>query len=208
MRNPLFCLIVFLFISCHQKESDLIEIYLTNNRIDSYEGVPLRIAVKDSVILKHVLESWGENVRIDTIKNKTIFMGHFEAENKDLQKKPFIRDSEIMGLDFKNSKIHFTKSVSKRIYDSLPEWNKSKEFGKQFVLCHNGKIVMKGYLLNSWNKFPSSTYQIYYHRLPDKNDTIKEVSFSVDYGLNSAENNLKTNTDLYQAFNNRQINKK
>lgn len=208
MRNQLFCLLVFLITSCQKRKPDTIEIYLTNNRIESYEGVPLRVAIKDSVILKQVLESWGENIRIDTVNDKPIFMGHFQATKKDLQEKLFINDSEIIGLDFKNSRIYFEKSVSKKIYDSLPEWNKRKEFGKQFVLCHNGKIVLQGYLLNSWNKFPSSTYKIYYHRLPEKNDTIKEVLFSINYGSNVEENNLKTNADLYQAFKNRQINKK
>ena len=205
MKNQFFYFVLLLLISCQQKKEDTLEIYLTNHRIDSYEGVPLRVAIKDSVILRQVLESWGEEIRIDTVNNKPIFMGHFQAEEKDLQKKPFIKDSEIIGLDFKNSRIHFKKSVPEKIYDSLPEWNKRKEFGKQFVLCHNGKIVIKGYLINSYSSKWSSTYLISYHALPAKNDAIKEVSFPINYGLNFEENNLKKHENLYGAFKKREI---
>ncbi|MFC6097628.1 hypothetical protein ACFPVY_13305 [Flavobacterium qiangtangense] len=205
MRNTLLYFVLFFIISCQNKKGDIIEIYLTNHRIESYEGVPLRVAIKDSVILRQVLESWGEEIRIDTVNDKPIFMGHFQAEEKDLQKKPFIEDSEIIGLDFKNSRIHFKKSVTEKIYDSLPKWNKRKEFGKQFVLCHNGKIVIKGYLINSYSSKWSSTYLISYHALPDKNDVIKQVSFPINYGLNFEENKLKKHENLYGAFKNREI---
>ena len=205
MRNQLFCFVLLLLISCQQKKDDTIEIYLTNHRIESYEGVPLRVAIKDSIILRQVLESLGEEIRIDTVSDKPIFMGHFQAEEKDLQKKPFINDSEIIGIDFKNSRIHFSKSVTEKIYDSLPNWNKIKQFGRQFVLCHNGKIVIKGYFINSYSSKWSSTYLISYHALPNKSDAIKEVFFPINYGLNFEKNNLKKHKDLYAVFKNREI---
>lgn len=205
MKGTLLFLIIIFLISCNQKKDEDIEIYLLKNRIESYEGVPLRTAIKDSVILKQVLESWGEGVRIDTINDKPIFMGHFQVDKKNLQEKPFVVDSEILGLDFKNSRIYFKKSVAERIYDSLPNWNKRKQFGKQFVLCHNHKIILNGYLIPSFSSYWSNSYQIYFHRLPDENDTITRVGYSFNYGLNFEENNLKKHKHLYEAFKNREI---
>ena len=178
------------------------------NKIESYDGVPLRVAIKDSVIINQVLKSYGEEIRIDTIKDKPIYMGHFFVTNKDLEEKPFINDSEILGFDFENSEIHFSKSVTEKIYNSIPNWRKKNYFGKQFVLCHNGKIILNGYFIGSMSKYSSNTYQIKYHNYPEhkRHSGIKSVAFSINDSLNFEKNNLKKNKKLYEAFKNRLIN--
>ncbi|WP_177764482.1 hypothetical protein [Flavobacterium sp. I3-2] len=181
---------------------------MTKNKIESYDGVPLRVAIKDSTIINNVLENYGEEIRIDTIKNKPIFLGHFLAEQKDLEEKPFINDSEIIGFDFENSEIHFNKSVAEKIYNSIPKWRNSNYFGKQFVLCHNGKIILSGYLTGSMSKFQSNTYQIsYYKYLEHKNNNeIKSFAYRISDSLNFEKNNLRKNKVLFEAFKNRLIN--
>ena len=135
-------------------------------------------------------------------------MGHFSAKKKDLQEKPFIENSEILSIDFKKSEIYFTKSVAEKISKLKPKWLKESHFGKQFVLCHNGKIILTGYFINSWSSYWSNTYQIYYHSLPEKKitDSLKNVRYTFSNSINFEENNLKKNIDLYNAFRNRAIN--
>ena len=210
MKNQIpkiFFFLLLSFISCKEKK-DFIEIYLTKNKIESYDGVPLRVAIKNNLIITQILESYGEEIRIDTIKDKPIYMGHFLVEQKDLEEKAFINDSEILGFDFENSEIHFSKSVTSKIYNSIPNWRKKNYFGKQFALCHNGKIILSGYLIGSMSKYSSNTYQIKYHNYPEhkRNSGIKSVAFSINDSLNFEKNNLKKNKKLYEAFKNRLIN--
>ena len=185
---------IFLLFSC-KKKNDIIEIYLTKNKIESYDGVPLRTAINDTTIIRQVLESYNEEIRIDTLNNKPIYMGHFVAELGDLEEKPFINDSEILGFDFDDSRIYFNKSVTEKIYKSIPEWRKKSHFGKQFVLCHNGKIILNGYFINSMSSYWSTTHQIYYHHSAKnkRNDTLNNVSFLMSDSLNFEKNNLKKN---------------
>lgn len=168
----------------------------------------MRTAIKDSIIIKQVIDSYHEEIRIDTVKDKPIYMGHFLVGPKDLEEKPFINDSEILGFDFEDSEIHFSKSVTEKIYKSIPNWRKKNHFGKQFVLCHNGKIILKGYLLGSMSSYWSNTYQIYYHPYPEykRNDTLKSVKFLMSDSLNFEKNYLKKNKELYNAFKNRLLN--
>ena len=193
--------------SC-KKKTDIIEIYLTKDKIESYDGVPLRFAIKDSIIIKQVIDSYHEEIRIDTLKNKPIYMGHFLVEKNDLEDKPFISDSEILGIDFDESRIHFIKSVTEKIYNSIPEWKKKSIFGKQFAMCHNGKIILSGYLIGSMSSYWSNTYQIYYERSPEnkRNNGLRSISFLISDSLNFEKNNLMKNEELYNAFKNRLIN--
>lgn len=85
---------------------------------------------------------------------------------------------------------------------------KKSLFGKQFVLCHNGKIIVSGYFINSMSSYWSTTYQIYYHHSSKnkRNDTLNNVSFLMSDSLNFEKNNLKKNKELYHAFKNRLVN--
>ena len=204
--SKIFFLLFLFFISCEEK-SNIIEIYLTKKRIESYDGVPLKIGIKDIKIIEKIRETYGEDIRIDTIKNQPIYMGHFMIEEKDLEEKPFITNNEILGIDFKNSKIHFRESVTKKIYNSIPNWKKNNFFGKQFALCNNGKIILTGYFINSMSKYHSNTYQIVYNNYPatTKNEYPKNVAFSINDSLDFEENSLEKNQILYYTFRNRQI---
>ncbi|AWA30952.1 hypothetical protein HYN48_13180 [Flavobacterium magnum] len=204
--STILLLLFMFFISCENKK-DVIEIYLTKNKVESYDGVPLRTAIKDTAIIKQVLESYKEEIRIDTINDKPIYMGHFLVGAKDLEEKPFINDSEILGLDFKNSQIYFSETVSKKIYNAIPQWRKTNYFGKQFALCHNGKIVLSGYLFGSMSSYWSNTYQIRYHNFPavKRKNGIKAVAFTITDSLNFENNNLKKNIEFYNTFKNRLI---
>lgn len=69
MEKRISNIIIFLFlifVSCEQKK-DSIEIYKTKNRIESYDGIALRDAIKDSVIINQIIESYKEEIRIDTL---------------------------------------------------------------------------------------------------------------------------------------------
>lgn len=196
----------FLFISCTKKQ-DRIEIYLTKNKIESYDGVPLRVGIKDSVIIKQVLDFYGEEIRLDTINDKTIYMGHFKVTKNDLEEKPFVSDSEILGFDFEKSEMHFSENVTDKIYNAIPTWQKNNYFGKQFALCHNDKIILTGYLYPSSSKFHSTTYQIEYHKYPavKRSSTIKSVAFWTYDSLNFEKNHLLKDTAFYNTFKNRLI---
>jgi hypothetical protein len=207
MKNRIYniiFLIFLIFVSCEQKK-DIIEIYLTKNKIESYDGVPLRVAIKDSVIINQILKSYKEEIRIDTLKDKPIYMGHFLVNQNDLEDQPFIIDSEILGFDFERSEIHFSKSVTEKIYNSIPTWRKKNHFGKQFVLCRNGKIILNGYLIASTSSYWSHTYQINFHKYPEhkRKNGMKSVAFSMNDSLNFKKNNLKKNKELYDTFKNR-----
>lgn len=209
MKNhilKIFFLLSISFISCDDKK-DIIEIYLTKNTIESYEGVPLKIAIKDSIIINQIIETYGEEIRIDTINERLIYMGHFSVEQNDLEEKPFIKDSEILGFNFEESKIHFSKSVTTKIYESIPNWRKNNHFGKQFALCHNGKIILNGYLIGSMSSYWSNTYQIFYHNYPEqeRSNGIKSVEFSF-YNSLKFKKSLKKDKNLYGIFKNRIIN--
>ena len=194
------------FISCEEKK-DIIEIYLTKRQIENFDGVSLKVGIKDSSKIKRIIERFGSNTRIDTINDKLIYMGHFNSKQNDLQDEPFINDSEIIGIDFENSQIHFKKSVTENIYNSIPNWRKDNNIGKQFVLCHNKKIILNGYFLGSMSSVWSNTYQILYHNYPDdkRKNNKESVMFSIHDSINFEKNNLKKNKELYNAFRNRLV---
>ncbi|WP_432670422.1 hypothetical protein [Flavobacterium sp. SM2513] len=202
------CIFSILLASCHKKK-DIIEIYLTKNKIESYDGVPLRVGIKNSIIIKQVVDIYGEGVRVDTLAEKLIYMGHFNVKREDLEEKPFINNAEILGFDFEKSEIHFSESVTEKIYNALPIWHKENYFGKQFALCHNGTLVLTGYMYGSMSKFHSTTYQIVYHHSSavQRKNEIKSVAFSVYDSLNVEENHLLKDNVFYNTFKNRLISK-
>ena len=183
--------------------------YNLNNAFKSYTIIDYnKLKVNELHLLKSDLELNRDFYKIDTLKNKPIYMGHFLVEKNDLEDKPFISDSEILGIDFDESRIHFSKSVTEKIYNSIPEWKKKSIFGKQFAMCHNGKIILSGYLIGSMSSYWSNTYQIYYERSPEnkRNNGLRSISFLISDSLNFEKNNLMKNEELYNAFKNRLIN--
>lgn len=202
------CIFSVFFASCTKKK-DIIEIYLTKNEIESYDGVPLRLGIKDSVIIKQVEDIYGKGVRVDTITDKLIYMGHFNVKKKDLEEKPFINDAEILGFDFERAEMHFNESVTKKIYNKLPTWNKQNIIGKQFALCHNGKIVLTGYMYPAMGRYHSNTYQISFHRYPtvQRKNKIKSTVYWVHDSAYVEKNHLLKDKEFYNVFKSRMINK-
>ena len=210
----LFLFILINFISCKESnEEDKIEFYLTKERIQSFDGTCIEEAVfdtnpkRDSIIKQGLLERYGNTVRIDTVKKEIIFAGKFKVQNKDLQDRPFIKNSEILGINFENSSISFKESVANNIYDSIKIWrNKNHHYGRQFVLKHNEKIILNGYFFSMMSSQLSNTYQILYYPIDEKqkNDSINSISYLFYEGLNF-DQNLNKNELLRKAFKNRVI---
>lgn len=164
-------LITISFLSCDSESTDVLEIYLLKNRIETLDGIPI-VELKDTLIKNELIERFGTNLHYDTIANKVIFAGSFFSKKSDLQNQPFITNEEIIGLELANYSICFNKSVGKKISDSYLEWRKENQSGKQFALCRNGTIILNGYFYNAINNYTSNTYQIFY--LPNnKKDTNK-----------------------------------
>lgn len=200
-KSRVLILLIFLilFISCEKK--DLIEIFLTKNRIESYDGKSLKSSIKDSLILDRITNLYGDNLRYDSIKDRIIYMGRFNAVKSDLQLEPFIKDSEILELDVSASRIYFKEMVQNRIYDSLPKWTKEGGFvGRQFVICLNGKIVSNGYFDSMWDRFECKTNTIFFYH--DKYDSSKKVGFLID-SANIELSYLKKNSSFISAFKSR-----
>lgn len=142
-------IISLLTVSCVEKENTdkKIEIYLTNKRIESYEGIKPE-NLKDTTKFKDLLERFNKiAIKLDTINNDIIFAGAFNANDEDLDVKPLINSNEILMFDFTSSKIIMKESVVKKIKDL--DWKMGDDFGRQFVLCINKKPVFKWLFLSS-----------------------------------------------------------
>lgn len=196
-------MIVFIFFLTSCKRKDTIEIFLTKERIESYDGIPFNSAIEDTVLLNRVYKLYGSNLRYDTINKELLFMGRFNASKEDLEETPFILDEEIIGLDTKDSKIYFTNSVSKKIYTSLNKWREKGGFlGKQFVICLNGEIVSNGYFDSMFNRYYCKTNKILFY---NNKDIQKNVGFIID-SSNIEIGKLDKNSTIISIFKNRKIN--
>ncbi|MFN4197562.1 MAG: hypothetical protein ACK4FS_00895 [Flavobacterium sp.] len=203
MKNrilPVVLILLFHISSCTNAD-DKLEIYLTNGIIESFEGIPLKEAVGDSIKYKEIVDLYGEKLKYDTINQKILYYGRFTIEENDLKDKPFIIDSEILGVDFKKSEIIFTNSVSKKIYQELKNVDHSMVRGRQFVLMHNNNPVINGYLFSTYSSYWSNTYQIHFNH-SEKIDQ-KEVRFSFTGSINFDEYHLIKNKKLVKAFEKR-----
>jgi hypothetical protein len=190
--------LISLFIPSSCKNADdKLEIYLTNGLIESFEGIPVKEAVDDSIKYKNIVDLYGEKLKYDTINQKILYSGRFTTEKHDLKDKLFIVDSEILGVDFKKSEIFFTNSVSQK----LKNLDHSMVRGRQFVLMHNNNTVINGYLFSTYSSYWSNTYQIHFYQ-SEKIDQ-KEVRFSFNDSINFDENHLIKNKKLVKAFEKR-----
>ena len=153
-----YLLILFVSFSCNQAEENNthnVEIYLTNKRIESYQGVKLEKSKIDSLKIVALQNSFGKDIRFDTLKSEIIFAGAFTAKKQDLRKKPFIKSNQI--------KV-FNKSNGDLVLDSIAEKSINElnhdSFGNQFVLTIDKKPEIFGYFypisISSWNH--CSTY--------------------------------------------------
>lgn len=190
-------IISLLTVSCVEKENTdkKIEIYLTNKRIESYEGIKPE-NLKDTTKFKDLLERFNKiAIKLDTINNDIIFAGAFNANDEDLDVKPLINSNEILMFDFTSSKIIMKESVVKKIKDL--DWKMGDDFGRQFVLCINKKPVLNGYFYHPASSYLSNTYQIF---IDDYIKNGSEVSYKIYFGKDLNTPNLKENKEFSKIW--------
>ena len=102
-RHILISLILFVFFtSCKQNiiNKPKIEIYLPKERIESKDGIKLTREMfevpKDSTISEY-FDYRLKYQRLDTVNNREINAGSFEANESNLKDLPLIEDNEIIG---------------------------------------------------------------------------------------------------------------
>lgn len=162
MKSKKVLLVIFsfvlLFSSCKKKE-DKIEIYLTKEPIEFTEGIHVRefftddfIKEKNESSISNINRLIRKNVRIDTIKKEFIYCGDFKATKEQLEKNPFIENSEIIEFNKTNSAFKFSETVKNK-FEKIKSYD--DKIGVQFVVCVNEKPVMFGYFIKG---FMSSYY--------------------------------------------------
>lgn len=203
--KKLFPYFIFLLIlsSCQQKNQDVIEIYLTKERIPHKEGVPFDEMPKyiDIDLTDGFFGRYDDYfVSYDTIKKDFIFLGDFEVKKEDLEEKPFITNDEILGFDFEKSNV----VVSGNSYYKFSD----KRIGNlaQFVICINKEPVINGYFLSGMSSAYFEWYAMYYLPYSEKyKDDVIDLYLYFDLRNRSVEipDFQTTNPEFYQAFQTR-----
>lgn len=165
MKRLIILPILFFFISCGEKHT--IEVYLLNERIPNKYGVPVR-SIKE---FRDGLNNYPDDApnyefaTYDTIPKQIIFADAFAAPPRNKwQKKPFINDGEILGLNPSESKIKISKSGAIKIFNLKHDHGK----GHQFIIADNGAPVMTGYFWNRFSSLESNADNILYLYSTDK----------------------------------------
>ena len=204
-------IISLLTVSCVEKENTdkKIEIYLTNKRIESYEGIKPE-NLKDTTKFKDLLERFNKiAIKLDTINNDIIFAGAFNANDEDLDVKPLINSNEILMFDFTSSKIIMKESVVKKIKDL--DWKMGDDFGRQFVLCINKKPVLKIIKVDEkgtpiqWRVIRSDDWENLKRQNPTKYKAVKQKENLNDHKLETGDfylDRLRSNVVEYDEFGN------
>ncbi len=198
-----YLLFLLVFTSCQKKSQDVIEIYLTKERIPHKVGVPFDEMPKyiDVDLIDGVFGRYDNYfISYDTIKKDFIFLGDFEVKKEDLEEKPFITNDEILGFDFKKSNV----VVSGNSYYKFSD----KRIGNlaQFVICINKEPVINGYFLSEMSSVYFDWYAMYYLPYSEKyKDDVIDLYLYFDFRNRSIEipNFQATNPEFYQAFQNR-----
>lgn len=163
--KKLFPYFIFLLIlsSCQKKNQDVIEIYLTKERIPNKDGITLEQVNKkyfeeqiDSIDYKQLYKIYDKGITYDTINKNIIYLGDFNFSISDLEEIPIITNNEIQGFDFKKSQILLKDSAIKKLSD-LSNFH-------QFVILVNKKPILNGYFENHFSSRLISTYFIVYYR--------------------------------------------
>src|SRR5690606_18094592 len=101
-------LLLFVLYSCQKKHQDVIEIYLTKERIPHKVGVPFEEIPKyvDIDLTDPVFGRYDHFfVSYDTISKDFVFLGEFDIRRENLEEEPFITNDEILGFDFEKSNV-------------------------------------------------------------------------------------------------------
>lgn len=183
-----------IFISCQQKVDEL-EIYLLKQRVVSTEGIPISEARKIKEF-KSIYGEFNDDTNFDIINKRFIFGGKFDVKLSQLEKEPFIKDSEIKSIDTIKGEISFTKSASDKIKKLRPNMIN----GKQFAICLNKKVVFTGYFWSKYSSYLGTWNCIEYNHLDDKTNLF---SIYKSNGMNKIRTkiNFKEYYDLVKYLN-------
>ncbi|WP_417887964.1 hypothetical protein [Zunongwangia sp.] len=221
-------ILAFLLISCVKKqkandELDLpkIEIYQPKERIVSNFGNP----ITDEWILSEFFDNdttlfqdkylndcssflhrpnYQIFTKVDPKSNKLIYAGPFSATTQDLKENPFIKDEEIIGFDFKESKIRISSTGVSKIMSLKPNMNHSR----QFVITIDKMPILTGYFFNTFSSSYVSHFYIE-HLYKDENfksNSPKISDYEIFYNPKSEfdwepiQYNFKKNAKFYKAF--------
>jgi len=202
--KKLFPYLIFLLIlsSCQKKNQDVIEIYLTKERIPHKIGIPFHEMSKyiDIDITDNGFGRYDNFfVSYDTIGKDFIFLGEFDIKRENLEEEPFITNDEIIGFDFEKSNLILSGKSYEKFSSEIPPLS-------QFIVCINNKPTIGGYLLSPMSSAYLENYAIYYFNYTKeyKKDTI-ELSLFLGKKFEGVEiPEFKTsNPEFYQVFQTR-----
>lgn len=174
-------IIILLFISCAKKSHEF-GIYLTKQRINSKEGVSL-YKLKNNSKYKKLVDNLNSEVEIDTIKNKIIYGGEFDATINDIEKTPFINSYEINSLDTLTGNISFDNSVISKLHMLKPSM-----YGRQFAICLDNKIIFTGYFWTSYSSYVGTWNYILYNHTSKENK--KNYYLEKSNGMNEPKSKI------------------
>lgn len=165
---------ILILISCNQskqKYSPKIEIYLTENRIKSDQGIEVNESNIDKLDLRRLEGRFDfKIVRFDTINRDLIFAGSFKADKSDLFENPLITNADIISFNKNNGTI-ILNSIGAKKLSKL----KNTDYGKQFVLIIDNKPKIYGYFFPTIFSYWCNTY--HYPYMPDVNWTELDLKF-------------------------------
>lgn len=178
------CVIFILFFISSCQKRDKVEIYLLK------EVKPNKIGIK------YPSNDEYDTTTYDSLTKNYYKWTDFEYKESDLNKIPFISDSEILSLDTLNGIIKFNNGASQRIIKNTDGFQRSK----QFVITVNNKPVMNGYFHNIYSSFGTDWNTIRFDDLKniDKKD-LEVYNFSMYMGK-GLKNNLVKNKIYFGKY--------
>src|SRR5690606_23732456 len=107
-------LLLFVLYSCQKRQQDVIEIYLTKERIPNKAGISIQEYWTLKKMEQKELEFHPDKfefMTVDTIHNQLIELGAFNFQIADLEQFPFITNEEILGFDDERAELFFKNQV-------------------------------------------------------------------------------------------------
>src|SRR5690554_2038147 len=197
-----YLLLLLVLNSCQKKNQDVIEIYLTKERIPNNIGIPIqeyfRINNNDSSGINQFSEKY-EFMTVDKSSQQLIDLGNFNFELNDLEQHPFITNDEILGFDNESAELFLKKEV-------VDKFSKLK-YTTQFVLFINKKPIINGYLETGFSSRRFNDTYTGFYITPDKKRKSDSFSLILLYGDIESKATIpdfkSLNPDFYQVFQTR-----
>lgn len=203
-----------MFIACKRKDSttktNIIEIYLPIERIQSNDGIELKpewnlgVASKKDSSSVNLDKYHSKYARQDLNTGKIIYAGNFTATTKDLPASPFIEDSEIIGFNFETSEIIINAKGIEKLWNLIP----NHTYSRQFIITANRTPILTGYFFNSLSSSYVKHYYIIYTggykgmaKPKFKSENLKiEFNSKSEYVFDLKTYDFRLNRDFYEAF--------